>query len=161
VLAIGSAIGGFVAVPHYLEPQLPLPEVRAALASAEHWVVYLSIAIAFLGLVLAAYFFGGRSERAAAVERRFAGLHRVLSGKYFVDEAYDALIGRPLQWISERVFLGWGDRMLFDGTLHGLTSLARRTAGVLGRVQTGNLQLYALMVLAGIVAALVWSIRHG
>ena len=85
----------------------------------------------------------------------------MLSGKYFVDEAYDALIGRPLNWISERVFLNVGDRLLLDGSLNGLAAVARRSAGVLGRIQTGNLQLYMLLALIGIVATLVWSWRNG
>ena len=91
---------------------------------------------------------------------RFAALHRVLSGKYFVDELYDRAIGRPLQWISERVFLGIGDRLLLDGSLNGLAALAQRAAGVLGRIQTGSLQLYAFLMLLGSVACLVWIWRH-
>ena len=59
------------------------------------------------------------------------------------------------------MFLGLGDRVLLDGTLDGLPRLARRTAGVLARVQTGNLQLYLLLVLAGLVGALWWSWPHG
>jgi len=51
--------------------------------------------------------------------------------------------------------------MLFDGTLHGLAGLARRTAGAFSRVQTGNLHLYAFLVIAGMAACLVWSFRHG
>ena len=66
----------------------------------------------------------------------------------------------PLAWISDRIFLRLGDRMIIDGTLHGLTGLARLTAGLLGRVQTGNLHFYAWLVLAGIFAALAWSWGH-
>ena len=88
-------------------------------------------------------------------------MHRILSDKYFVDEAYDTFIGRPLNWISARVFLDIGDRLLLDGSLNGLAAMARRSAGALGRVQTGNLQLYALLVLIGIVATLAWSWHHG
>ena len=161
VLAVLSAIGGFVALPHYLEPVLPLPAVQAPMESYEHAVVYGSVALALAGLAGAAFLFGGDGRRAEGMQRRFAGLHRLLSGKYFVDEAYEALINRPLHWISDRVFLGLGDRLLLDGSLNGLATLARRTAGALSRVQTGNLQLYALLLLAGIVASLAWSWRHG
>ena len=91
---------------------------------------------------------------------RFPTLHRVLSGKYYVDEAYDALIGRPLLWVSDRVFLRLGDQTLFDGSLHGLAALSRRTAGGFSRVQNGNLHWYALLVLFGIIVALAWSWAH-
>jgi len=70
------------------------------------------------------------------------------------------LIGRPLLWISDRVFLRFGDYRILDGSLHELAALGQRTAGVLARIQTGNLHLYAFLVLAGIVATLAWSLRH-
>jgi NADH-quinone oxidoreductase subunit L len=159
VLAIGSALGGFVAIPHYLDGMLPLPQVKPALEHFESTLVIISIAVAFLGLAGAAYLFRDLA-RAQHLAERFSTPHRILSGKYFVDEAYDALIGRPLEWVSRRVFLGLGDRILLDGSLNGMASLARRAAGVLSRVQTGNLQLYLTLALVGLIAALWWSWSH-
>jgi len=159
VLAIGSALGGFVAIPHFLEGMLPLPEVKPELEHFESTLMIVSIAIALLGLIGAAYVFRDLA-RAQRLAERFSTAHRILSGKYFVDEAYDALIARPLEWVSRRVFLGIGDRILLDGTLDGMASLARRAAGVLARVQTGNLQLYVTLALLGLIAALWWSWSH-
>jgi NADH-quinone oxidoreductase subunit L len=161
VLAILSAIGGFLSIPHFLEPLLPLPGVVPALEHFETAIVVVSIVLAFAGLAVAAYLYGGDATRADALRRRFPTLHRVLSGKYYVDEAYDSLIARPLYWISDRVFLKLGDQMLFDGSLHGLAALGRRTAGGFSRLQTGNLHWYALLALFGIIAALAWSWPHG
>jgi NADH-quinone oxidoreductase subunit L len=160
VLALLSAIGGFVSIPHFLEPQLALPAVPEALHRYEMPLVVIAVALGLAGLAGAAYFFGGKAERAERVRARFAGLHRILYEKYFVDELYDALIARPLYWISDRIFLGLGDRRLLDGTLHGMAGLAQRTAGVLGRVQTGNLHFYAFLALVGTIAVLLWSWRH-
>ena len=161
VLAALSAVGGFLSLPHFLEPMLPLPEVPESLHHLETPLLITSIVFAFAGLALAAFFFGNGAVRAARVREQFDGLHRLLSGKYFIDELYERLLGRPLVWLSERVFLRTGDRMLFDGTLHGLAGLARRTAGALSRVQNGNLHLYAYLVIAGMAACLAWSFRHG
>jgi NADH-quinone oxidoreductase subunit L len=160
VLAVLSAIGGFLSIPHFLEPQLPLPAVAEHLHHFEMPLLVVSVLIALTGLAGAVFFYGGDASRAERVQQRFAGLHRLLSGKYYVDELYEAVIGRPLVWLSDRIFLRLGDRVLIDGTLHGLTGLARRSAGMLGRVQTGNLHLYAWLVLAGIVACLAWSWSH-
>ena len=161
VLAVLSAIGGFLPLPHFLEPLLPLPEVAPAAEPLETPLVMLSVALALAGLAVAAYLYGGDSKRAARLARRFAGLHRVLSGKYFVDEAYDRGLAKPLYWLSGRVLLDLGDRWIIDGSLHGLVALGRRTAGVLARVQTGNLHLYAWLALAGIIASLALSWPHG
>jgi NADH-quinone oxidoreductase subunit L len=159
-LAILSAIGGLLPLPHFLAPLLPLPEIVPELEHFETPLVILSIAIAFAGLAAAAYLFHGDAVRAEQLRRRFPRLHRVLSGKYFVDEAYDWLIARPLYWISDRIFLKLGDQKIVDGSLHGLAALGRRTAGGLSRVQDGNLHWYALLVLCGIIASLAWS-WHG
>ncbi len=160
VLAVLSAIGGFLSIPHFLEPELALPPVPEALHHWETPLLAIAVAIGLAGLAGAAYFFGGKAERAERARGRFAGLHRILYGKYFVDELYDALITRPLYWISDRLFLGIGDRWLLDGTLNGMAGLAQRAAGALGRVQTGSLHFYAFLVVVGTLAVLLWSWRH-
>jgi len=124
-------------------------------------LLWISIAIALAGLGGAALFFGRNAARAIRVAPRLAPLRSLLAGKYFIDELYDRLLARPLFFISDRLFLRFGDRVLLDGTLDGLARLAQRTAGALGRVQTGNVHLYALFVAGGIVVALLWSFGHG
>jgi NADH-quinone oxidoreductase subunit L len=159
-LAMLSAVGGFIAVPHFLEPQLALPAVHESLHTFEKPLLALSVVLALAGLAGAAFVYGGTGGRATRLQQRFAGLHRWLSGKYFIDELYERVIGRPLVWVSDAVFLRLGDRKLLDGSLNGLAALGQRSAGVLGRVQTGSLHLYAWFVLIGIVGALLWSWRH-
>ena len=160
VLAILSAVGGFIPVPHFLEPLLPLPPVAPELEVFHTPIVVIAIVLAFAGLIVAAYLFGGGARRGEVMRDRFSLLHRVLSGKYYVDEIYHALIARPLYWISDRVFLRLGDRALIDGSLHSMAALGKYSAAALGRVQTGQLQFYALLVLVGIIASLAWS-WHG
>ncbi len=160
VLAVLSAIGGFFDVPHFLSSLPTLPEPREGAHESEMTLLWISIAIALAGLAIAVRYFGHNAVRAAQIAPRFARLQRLLFNKYFVDEAYERFLGRPLTWVSERVFLNVGDRLLLDGSLNGLARIAHRAAGGLGRVQTGNLHLYALFVLAGALAALVWGLRH-
>jgi NADH-quinone oxidoreductase subunit L len=160
VLALLSAVGGFLSIPHFLEPMLPLPGAKPEMHAFHYWVIGGSIAIAAVGLAAAAWFFAGDASRAARVKESFAGAYRILSNKYYVDEIYDRTITKPLHWVSEAVFLKLGDRLLIDGTLNGLAALAQRTAGRLSRVQTGSLHLYAFLVLAGMVASLIWMWRH-
>ncbi len=162
VLAIASAIGGYALdVPHFLTALPPLPMPPEELHGLEMPLLLTSIVIAFAGLALAAFFFSRNGERAARIAPRFAGLNALLAGKYFVDEAYERFLARPLYWVSERVFLRLGDRVIIDGTLDGLARMAERTAGAFSRVQTGNLHRYAFFVLIGTLAALAWSFRNG
>ncbi len=160
VLAVLSAIGGFFSIPHFLEGQLPLPPVKPELKSFHTVLLVLSVVIAALGLAGAAWFYARNGARAERARLQMQPLHRLLSGKYYIDELYETLIGRPIRWISDRVFLRIGDRLLLDGTLNGMASVARGAAGQLARVQTGNLHFYAFLVLAGLVALLLWSWGH-
>jgi NADH-quinone oxidoreductase subunit L len=161
VLGTLSAIGGFLSIPDFLEPMLGMPAEHHEMHAFHRWVLGGSIAIAALGLAAAAYFFAGDASRAARVKERFAGVYRVLNNKYYVDELYALVFARPLHWVSDAIFLRLGDRWLIDGTLNGLASLAQGAAGRLSRVQSGSLHKYALMVLVGMVASLVWMWRHG
>jgi NADH-quinone oxidoreductase subunit L len=160
LLAVLSALGGFIAIPHFLEHQLPLPAVHEELHHFETPLLVLSVVLAAAGLGLAWLLYGGTSGRVDRLQQQFAGLHRWLSGKYFIDELYERVIGKPLVWVSDTVFLKLGDRFLLDGTLNGLAAIGRFSGGVLGRLQTGNLQLYVWFVLSGIVGAVLWSWRH-
>jgi NADH-quinone oxidoreductase subunit L len=160
VLAVLSAVGGFLALPHFLEPVLPLAHARAELHPLEKPLLLASVALALLGLAGAAYFYRGEGRAAARVAASLAPLNRLLANKYYVDEIYERLLARPLSWVSERVFLGLGDRVLLDGSLNGLARLARRGAGALARVQTGDLQTYVFYVLLGSAVCLAWGLRH-
>jgi NADH-quinone oxidoreductase subunit L len=160
VLAVLSAVGGFIAIPHWLEPVMPMPEARHELHHLENALIYVSVAIAVVGISIAAYFYGNNAARAKAIRPRLEGIHRVLAGKYFVDEFYQRFLGDPLTWISDRVFLRFGDRFLIDGALNGMAAIAQRCAGVLGRFQSGSLQRYVLLVLAGSVACILWSVGN-
>jgi NADH-quinone oxidoreductase subunit L len=161
VLAVLSAIGGFFQLPHFLEPLLPIPAVVESLEPYEHTLVLVAVAVALLGLAAATFMYRRGLARGEALAARFPRLHRVLGGKYYIDELYQAVLDRPLHWISERVFLGLGDRLLLDGSLHGLAALTRRAAGRLSRVETGQLQWYVAMAVIGMVGCLLWVWRHG
>jgi NADH-quinone oxidoreductase subunit L len=161
VLAFLAAVGGFIPIPHFLEPIAPLPATKESMHAMHVPLIGLAIALGVIGLAAAAFVYRGKAELATRVRESFSGLHRLLSGKYYIDELYENLIQRPLLWISDKVFLNFGDRRLFDGTLNGMASLASASGGVLARVQNGSLHLYVLLVMIGSFLALVWSWAHG
>ena len=140
---------------------LPLATARPELEHFEMPLVVLSVVLALAGLAGAIFVYGKGLARGEALAARFPRLHRLLSGKYFVDELYESLLGRPLHWISDRIFLGVGDRFLIDGSLNGMAGLAQRAAGRLSRVETGSLQFYVLLAVVGVVGCLAWMWRNG
>ncbi len=160
VLAVLSAVGGFFALPHFLEPLLPLPEVRAELVAFEAPLLYVSVALAFAGLAGAAFLYGGDAERAERLRRRLPHAASRALRQILRRRGLRAFHRSPLFWISERVFLQFGDRKLFDGTLHGIAALGRRRRRCSRACRTAICTL-RFLVLVGIVASLAWSWRHG
>ncbi len=153
VLAVLSAIGGFFDVPHFLSSLPTLPEPREGAHESE-MTTPLDLdrdrarGPGDGGTVLRHTMRCAR-HRPRRASRASSGFSSTSTSS---TRRTSGFLGRPLAWVSERVFLNVGDRLLLDGTLNGLARIAHRAAGGLGRVQTGNLHLYALFVLAGALA---------
>ena len=134
VLAVLSAVGGFLAMPHFLRAAAAAARRRAGTASSSRRRSSSSRSRsrspASPG---AAWLFGGdgRARRARCAHASPA-LHRLLSGKYFIDELYDRLHRRGrCTGFPERVFLRLGDRVILDGSLNGLARSRSDAAGAL------------------------------
>jgi NADH-quinone oxidoreductase subunit L len=79
----------------------------------------------------------------------------VLQRAYFLDDVYDAVIGRPGQAFA--TFCATViDTKVIDGAVNGVGRLARSAAGGLRRVQTGFVRQYALGIVLGLVVLLAW-----
>ncbi len=160
LLAVLAAIGGFVALPRFLEPLLPAPSVRPGLTGYQTPLLIASVSLALAGLAAAVLIYRRGPDRAAGLAARAPGLHRLLFSGYDVDRLYDLAVTRPILWVSERLFLRIVDHRLIDGTLNGLAWLTRRAAAGLARVQAGGLQRYALLAALGFAACIAWAWHH-
>jgi NADH-quinone oxidoreductase subunit L len=114
----------------------------------------VSSGVAIFAIGVAFYFFLSRRQAAAALAARFAGLHRLLLHKYYVDEIYDAVIVRPIRDFSTEVLWRGVDAGLIDGTVNGTGSTVRGASGVIRRLQTGSIRAYAAGVLGGAILIL-------
>jgi len=127
--------------------------------AAELGLMAFSSGIALAGIGIAAYFFLRRREAAGRVAARFAGAHRVLLNKYYVDEFYDAAIVQPIRRTSERALWRVFDAGIVDGAVNGAGSFVNGASAILRRLQTGSMRAYALSVFVGVVLILgyyVW-----
>jgi NADH-quinone oxidoreductase subunit L len=164
ILGILSVIGGIINLPHiiggnlslhhWLQPLLARSESILTVPEIPHSTEYLLIGAAVLvgviGLVLGYRSTLSRPIPVAAAAPEERGFARVLFHKYYVDEIYDALIVRPIAWIS-RVILWQGvDTGLIDGA--GVNG-ASRISKVVGRfgsaLQTGYVGAYVVAFLVG------------
>jgi len=65
-------------------------------AGTELMLMGVSSGIAIAGILIAMYFWLRNRSAADNMARSFAGVHRVLLGKYYIDELYNAALGRGL-----------------------------------------------------------------
>jgi NADH-quinone oxidoreductase subunit L len=201
-VGVPAALGGGNRIEHFLEPSFVASSAQhEPAAAADHaaepagaagvhgeegaphasrgvelGLMGFSVLIAAIGIGLAWRFYvthPGISERLAA---RFAGAHRTLSNKYYVDELYNATVisgtfasGRGL-WTFDRnvvdgavngssfltVFSAWlsglADRVVVDGAVNLVGWSAQESSYWFRRFQTGLVQNYALLMLFGIFA---------
>ena len=127
--------------------------------AVELGLMAFSSGIALAGIGLAAYFFLRRKDAADRVAASFAGAHRVLLNKYYVDELYDAAVVQPIKRTSERALWRVFDAGVIDGAVNGAGSFVNGASAILRRLQTGSMRAYALSVFVGVVLILgyyVW-----
>ncbi len=86
--------------------------------------------------------------------------YQLLFNKYYVDEIYEALIVRPLQWISQKVLWKGVDTGLIDGLLvNGSAKTSEFFGQMAGKFQNGMVNSYALYFLIAMVGLLVWVFK--
>jgi len=136
----------------------------------------LSVLVALCGIGLAWKFYVTSPEISEQLAERFAGAHRTLSNKYYVDELYDATVisgtfnaGRGLWTFDRNVvdgavngaswvtvvgawFSGLTDRTVVDGVVNFVGWVVQESSHGFRRVQTGLVQNYAMLMLFGIFA---------
>jgi NADH-quinone oxidoreductase subunit L len=111
----------------------------------------VSVALAFAGIGLATLFFKLQPQRAERMAASLPGVHRLLLNKYYVDEAYDAVIVQPIKATSERFLWKTVDAGVIDGLVNGTGAVVRGGASVLRLFQTGSVRAYAASVFIGVL----------
>jgi NADH-quinone oxidoreductase subunit L len=179
VLALGSVLAGYVGVPHalggenrlatWLAPSFQPPraaavdvfegEAEAAAGEEEHaalevTLMIVSSVVALLGIGVAAFIWLKRREIADSMSRRFAGLHRLLLNKYYVDEIYDATVVKPIVVASREGLWRGFDVRVVDGAVNGTGTLVSAGSSMLRRLQTGSVRTYAGSMFLGVVVIL-------
>jgi NADH-quinone oxidoreductase subunit L len=199
-VGVPTALGGNNAIEHFLEPSFTASHVEAgaepgappAEPAAAHGepaegeahvsrqvelgLMAFSVLIAIAGIALAYRFYVTKPDISEQLAARWAGAHRLLSNKYYVDELYGATIiaatfksARGLWTVDRNVvdgavngaskltvisswFSGLTDRTVVDGLVNLVGWIVQESSHAFRRLQTGLVQNYALLMLFGIFA---------
>jgi NADH-quinone oxidoreductase subunit L len=197
VLAIGSAIGGWIAVPkvwgflpdvfftfeHWLEPVWVVAHEGAEHGhhdtAAEWGLMGLSVLLAICGILLARYMYVKRTDMPDRVMAASGPLYKGSLNKWYVDEIYDFLFvnglskggGRLMARFDQKVvdggvngagwttrttssMSGWWDTWIVDGSIRLLSFLVKMASYPVRLLQSGYVQQYAFVMVAGAAIAL-------
>ncbi|MFA7000735.1 MAG: NADH-quinone oxidoreductase subunit L [Candidatus Omnitrophota bacterium] len=169
---MGNWLGRFLAGPHtHGEHALNL-------------VVMFSSILAGLGGILLAWLFYVRAPQLPGiVARRASLLYRMSLNKLWFDEIYHVLIVRPFCFLADLLYgfdqkaidgivnetglatvrtsrlKAWIDTYLVDGTVNLVGALVQLSSALVRRIQTGFVQHYLLMILAGILVLIFLEFR--
>jgi NADH-quinone oxidoreductase subunit L len=143
VLAIGSTVVGFLAIPGVWEPfetwLEPVVEPLVTPSTAQDWFTsLLGVTAGVLGIYGA-----WRAFQAGRELVRDGALRTLLEHKLWFDELYDAVFSRPAQVLAERL-RDDVERPLVQGGLDELADGTLEAAAAAGRAQSGLLRTYAL-----------------
>jgi NADH-quinone oxidoreductase subunit L len=153
-------IGGGAGLEHWLEP-VTAPAARffrlePMTGQPELLLVGAAVAIGIVGLIWGYLATSRRRIVPAAAAEPETGFWRVIYHKYYVDELYDAVIVRPLLWVSRVLLWGVVDKGLVDGAaVNGSARLSRGLGWIGSRLQTGQVGVYVVLFLVGAL----WILR--
>ncbi len=153
ILALLSSVAGFIPVGEYvgIGSEAVHPGINFAVAIP-------ATAAALSGMAGAWFFYGSQTRRAAAVAENLGLLYRILKRKFYIDEAY-LFITRSLifQFVSRPI--AWFDRHVVDGGVNLSAWLTRTSGSQLRHLQTGQVQVYGLWLVVGVMGVLliVWA----
>ena len=120
-----------------------------ALASPLAWG---SLALAGLGIFLAYAIYSKRWLSAESLRRAFAPLYTLFSRKYWLDELYENVFVMRILIDGLFAVFHWFDDYIVDGIVNGVAGGTVAVGGGIRRVQTGQLQVYGLAIVIGILA---------
>lgn len=167
VLAFLSIVGGLIGIPHlsaiknWLEPvflpaQYKLMKGEHGIEITEFILMALSIFVAISGYYIARLAYLKRKELEAAFVARFPRLYNLLVNKYYVDEAYDAVMVNPFVKGSDKILWKIIDVVIIDGLINGSAKFFGLTAQIVRKIQTGVIQTYAIYFIGGILFVITW-----
>jgi NADH-quinone oxidoreductase subunit L len=171
ILAVGSVVVGFLGIgkaltfgrdlnwfEHFVHPVAPAVELGHHVSLGIEWLlIALSVAVAVRGILLARRFYlGARAlETPNAIAARFPTAFDLVANKYYVDEAYERAVVKPLRGVA---WFSWKgiDTVGIDGPINATAWFTEIAGDLLRFIQTGNVRNYALLVLGGALAAMAW-----
>ena len=102
-----------------------------------------------LGIALAFYFYLFNTKAPSLLAKEQKILYQFLLNKWYFDEIYEAIIVKPIKYIS-KAFWQLGDVFIINGSIHGLAMIViPKFVSLSSKAQSGFVYHYALVMIIG------------
>jgi NADH-quinone oxidoreductase subunit L len=174
ILAVLSALGGFIGVPEALHGTHHLAEFMSPLYDAsrqvnpsaflptelshseEYLLMGVSVAVALVSAVVAYVMYVQKASVPAPDSQPKSALQGLVYNKYYVDELYDNVFVKPIKTLSN-ILYSFGE-FFIDLVVNAFVRLTQFFAGLLKKTQTGSTGDYVFAMVLGIVVILFWKL---
>ncbi len=170
ILAVLSAVGGFIGVPevlggnhwlaHFLAPVFEASNTKMGELSLTHSTEYILMVISVAGVLFALFFaylkYVRNAHTPVADTEKRSLLAKLSYNKYYIDELYEALITRPLDVLSN-FFYKVVEKIGIDGFVNGIGKTTIEASKGFRLLQTGNIGFYIFMMILGTMALLIYG----
>jgi NADH-quinone oxidoreductase subunit L len=159
------ALHGFFGDSIYVAPELNVaaqlaaePATQSPWSFMAHAVHTLPFWLAILGVVSAYVCYVLVPSIPKTIAKIFSPIYWFLLKKYLIDDLYDIVIGRG-GWLLGFVLWKGVDVFVIDRTLvHGSANLIYYSGSKLRKLQSGYLYHYAFVMVASLLALLIWMV---
>ena len=168
VLSLGAVFAGLLFHGAFLDAEAGVAFWNGSLAFDAHlmhemhgvpmWVKLSATAAMLTGLLIAYLAYIRSTDIPAKFVAEFRHLYNFLLNKWYFDELYDMIFVKPAFAIG-RFFWKRGDMGTIDRFgPDGVSAVAMIGSRLSGRLQSGYIYTYALVMLLGVAAATTWAI---
>jgi NADH-quinone oxidoreductase subunit L len=120
----------------------------------EYLLMALSVILSVTGFLYGRKIYQSNANADDTFRKRSPAIAELLSRKYYVDEAYDSVIVKPLLRCSESFLARIVDNRLIDGFVNSTAYAVGWIASRARLMQTGILQNYVTVIVLGILVVL-------
>ncbi len=132
-----------------------LPEVHGEGSEFSWWIAGSSTAVALLGIGIAWAIYYLRVVESSSIRAVALPLTAVFERKYFLDLIYEDLFVKRIFQRGWNRLLELNDTYIVDGAVDGSARLTRQVSGYLRSVQSGQLQAYGAILVAGVIVVVL------
>lgn len=146
ILSVGAALAGFIHFGNFVTA-----DGSPTTASIEIQSAMLPVSLAVTGILLAAWLYKEKNDRAEKFTSYIGGLYQVVYHKFYIDEIYlfitekiiFNLIGKPAAWL---------DKNIVDGAVNATGDTTISVAEKIRGMQSGKVQQYTVYFLVAVLS---------